>query len=115
MKSRDVHDIAYWMLDDDYDGAATVFVELVGNAVRHAPGPVDVAIEWTGARPVLHVIDEGPGFRTSAPAKGPSDLLSESGRGLFLVSAFTEDFEVSSRRGAGSHARAVLRIRRRQD
>jgi PAS domain S-box-containing protein len=102
-------------LDDDYDGAATVFVELVGNAVRHAPGPVDVAIEWTGARPVLHVIDEGPGFRTSAPAKGPSDLLSESGRGLFLVSAFTEDFEVSSRRGAGSHARAVLRIRRRQD
>lgn len=101
--------------DDDYDGAATVFLELLGNAVRHAPGPVDVAIEWSGTSPALHVIDEGPGFRTSAPARTPADILSESGRGLFLVCAFTENFEISSRSGAGSHARALLRIRRRQD
>jgi hypothetical protein len=41
-------------------------------------------------------------------------LLSESGRGLFIVSALTHDFRVSKRPKGGSHARAVLRLQSRQ-
>ncbi len=44
-----------------------VFGELVGNALRHAPGEIDVDLAWdaTGS-PVLSVIDDGPGY-TRAP------------------------------------------------
>jgi hypothetical protein len=44
----------------------------------------------------------------------PPDLLSESGRGLFIVSALTHDFRVAKGVNGGSHARAVLRMRSRQ-
>jgi len=92
--------------------AEVVFGELVGNAVRYAPGPVDVIADWSGADPVLHVLDSGPGFRHISIL--PPDLLSESGRGLFIVSALTHDFRVAKGANGGSHARAVLRMRSRQ-
>jgi hypothetical protein len=80
--------------------------------VRYAPGAVDVIADWSGADPVLHVLDRGPGFRHIAIL--PPDLLSESGRGLFIVSALTQDFRVAKGPKGGSHARAVLRMRSRQ-
>jgi hypothetical protein len=40
--------------------------------------------------------------------------MSESGRGLFIVSALTHDFRVAKGAKGGSHARAVLRMRSRQ-
>jgi len=58
----------------------------------------------------LNVLDRGPGFRHLAIL--PRDLFSESGRGLFLVSALTQDFHVSKRPNGGSHARAVLTLDR---
>jgi anti-sigma regulatory factor (Ser/Thr protein kinase) len=54
----------------------------------------------------LHVIDEGPGFER-APML-PRDLLSESGRGLYIVSELTDEFSVARGPNGGSHARAVL-------
>ena len=97
---------------DDVSMAELVFGELVSNTVRYAPGRVEVIADWSGAQPVLHVLDGGPGFRHIAIL--PPDLLSESGRGLFIVSALTEDFRVSKRPQGGSHARAVLRLQSRQ-
>jgi anti-sigma regulatory factor (Ser/Thr protein kinase) len=97
---------------DDVAMAELVFGELVGNTVRYAPGPIDVIVDWSGADPVLHVIDSGPGFRHISIL--PPDLLSESGRGLFIVSALTHDFRVAKSATRGSHARAVLRMRSRQ-
>lgn len=61
---------------------------------------------------MLHVLDNGPGLRHISIL--PPDLLSESGRGLFIVSALTHDFRVSKAHAGGSHARAVLRTQRRQ-
>jgi anti-sigma regulatory factor (Ser/Thr protein kinase) len=61
---------------------------------------------------VLHVVDRGPGFRHISIL--PPDLLSESGRGLFIISALTQDFRVAKVADGGSHARAVLRMRSRQ-
>ena len=88
--------------------AELVFSELVGNVARHAPGSVDVILAMDGHAPVLHILDRGGGFRFSP--KLPSNLMSENGRGLFLVASLTEDFSVSRRHDGGSHARAVLCI-----
>jgi len=97
---------------EDVAMAEIVFGELIGNAVRYAPGQVDVIADWSGPDPVLHVLDSGPGFRHISIL--PPDLLSESGRGLFIVSALTHDFRVAKGPKGGSHARAVLRLRSRQ-
>ena len=91
------------------DAAELVFGELLGNVVRFAPGPVEIVLNWThAAAPVLHVLDRGPGF-TFAP-KLPLDLLSERGRGLYIVWSLAEDFNVTPRHDGGAHARAVLAI-----
>ena len=88
------------------DSAELVFGELLGNVVRFAPGPIEIIFDWSEGPPVLHVLDRGPGF-TLAP-KLPSDLLSERGRGLYIVWSLAEDFNVTERHDGGSHARAVL-------
>ncbi|GAC1407879.1 MAG: hypothetical protein NVSMB64_15290 [Candidatus Velthaea sp.] len=88
--------------------AETVFSELIGNVVRYAPGTADIALDWSGPAPVLSVLDAGPGFRHTP--KLPLDLLSESGRGLFIIAEMTEEFNVTPRPHGGSHARAVLRV-----
>ena len=97
---------------EDVAVAEIVFGELLGNAVRYAPGPVEVIADWSGLDPVLHVIDRGPGFKHISIL--PPDLLSESGRGLFIISALTQDFRIAKVAAGGSHARAVLRMESRQ-
>ncbi len=91
---------------DRLDTAELVFGELLGNVVRFAPGPIEIFFDWSEPTPVLHVLDRGPGF-TLVP-KLPSDLLSERGRGLYIVWSLTDDFNVTQRHDGGSHARAVL-------
>jgi anti-sigma regulatory factor (Ser/Thr protein kinase) len=88
--------------------AEVVFGELVSNAVRYAPGLIEVAVDWTGSAPVLHVLDAGPGVR-HVPAL-PRDVFSESGRGLFIISELSDDFSVAKRPQGGSHARAVIAV-----
>jgi anti-sigma regulatory factor (Ser/Thr protein kinase) len=95
--------------DADYTSAELVVGELVGNVVRHAPGFAEVALDWRGEEPVLHVLDHGPGYE---PNSALPSAASESGRGLFLVSALAREFSVTRRPGRGSHARAVLPIDR---
>jgi serine phosphatase RsbU (regulator of sigma subunit)/anti-sigma regulatory factor (Ser/Thr protein kinase) len=97
---------------EDVAMAELVYGELIGNTVRYAPGEIDVIVDWSGADPVLHVLDHGPGFRHISIL--PPDLMSESGRGLFIVSALTQDFRIAKRIKGGSHARAVLRMANRR-
>jgi serine phosphatase RsbU (regulator of sigma subunit)/integral membrane sensor domain MASE1/anti-sigma regulatory factor (Ser/Thr protein kinase) len=96
------------MPDADVVTAELVLAELLGNAARYAPGPVEVCLDFSTPSLLLHVIDHGPGFQRRS--RLPSDLLSESGRGLFLISALTEEFHVSKIPGEGSHACAVLKM-----
>ncbi len=88
--------------------AELVFGELIANVVRHAADSpaVEIAVDWSGPQIVLHVLDRGPGFRHLG--RLPADPFSESGRGLFLIAAMTDDFTVSERSDGGSHARAVF-------
>jgi PAS domain S-box-containing protein len=102
---------AVGLTDDETSSAELVFGELVGNVVRYAPGSITTILDVSGLAPVLHVIDDGRGFEFRP--RLPVDLLSERGRGLFLVTAFAEELSVERRRGGGSHARAVLAGRTR--
>ncbi len=90
--------------------ADMIFSELVGNVVRHAPGPCEVVLDASGLYPVLSVLDRGLGF-THAPHL-PADTLAETGRGLFIVRALAAEFGAFRRPDGGSHARAVIPVTR---
>jgi PAS domain S-box-containing protein len=98
--------IGYGLTELRLETAELVLGELAGNVVRHAAGAVDFVLDNTGGDLVLHVIDEGAGFER-APML-PIDVMSESGRGLYIVSELTREFSVTKRHPRGSHARAVL-------
>jgi serine phosphatase RsbU (regulator of sigma subunit)/CHASE3 domain sensor protein/anti-sigma regulatory factor (Ser/Thr protein kinase) len=99
------------MFDEDVFSAELIFGELLSNAVRYAPGTIEIVLDWSGAPATLHFLDRGPGFELIP--RLPTDLLSERGRGLFLVWSMAEDFNVTKRPDGGSHARVVLSPRRR--
>lgn len=96
--------------DGDYIGSEVIFGELIGNVVRHAPGPIDVTLDWSEPEPVLHVIDRGPGF-TREPQL-PADVLAESGRGLFIIDTLAKTFRAVPIPGRGTHAIVRLPVRR---
>ncbi len=101
------------MLDEDVFTSELIFGELLSNTVRYAPGPVEVVLDWSEASTaILHFIDFGPGFVLMP--RLPSDLLSERGRGLFLIWSMSEDFNVTKRSDGGAHARVVLSPRRKR-
>ena len=94
-------------LDDAAAGdVELVFAELIGNAIRHAPGVVELILDTHGDSIVLHMLDKGPGFEFSP--RLPSDLYSEFGRGIFLIASFAAEFSVERRPGGGSHARITF-------
>jgi PAS domain S-box-containing protein len=90
------------------ESAEVVFGELVGNVVRHAPGPVDVTLEWGEGAPVLHVIDRGAAFERRA--RLPDDMMSEGGRGLFIAQHLSAGFGVQHVPGYGNHVWAQLQL-----
>ncbi len=89
--------------------AELVFAELLGNALHHAPGTIELILETHDDRIVLHVLDKGPGFAFSP--RLPPDLYSEVGRGVFLIAHFASSFVVEHRPGGGSHARITFNTR----
>jgi serine phosphatase RsbU (regulator of sigma subunit)/anti-sigma regulatory factor (Ser/Thr protein kinase) len=113
-RRRVVQILRSWGANDDaLFTCELIFGELIANVVDYAPGGFEVVLDGRGARPVLHVLDEGRGF-TLVP-RLPSDLLSERGRGLFLIWTLSEDFNVSVRSDGGAHARAVLPVDMRRE
>lgn len=99
--------------DADYASAELIFGELIGNVVRHAPGPIAVTVSWKDDAPVLVVADSGHGFRLRSTL--PDALLSESGRGLFMVNMFGNDLRVERNQMGGARVSVVLPVRRECD
>ena len=85
--------------------------ELFANTVQHAPGLVEVRVEWPNERPELTVRDTGPGLEFLV-GRLPENVLSENGRGLFLLKTLASGVTVKSRPGYGTELRAVLPISR---
>jgi serine phosphatase RsbU (regulator of sigma subunit) len=94
--------------DQELATCGVIFSELIGNAVRHAPGPLSVSLEQREGSLLLHVIDKGPGFAYH-PAL-PPNIWSESGRGLFLISRLARWVEVERVPGLGSHVVVALPV-----
>lgn len=95
----------------EVESAELVFGELVGNVVRHAPGAIDIDVEWTNGSPKLHVLDRGPAFALTSHL--PADLLSESGRGLFIVRQLSKWLNVEHVPGYGNHVAVDLPVTRK--
>lgn len=96
--------------DSDFVGCEIIFGELIGNVVRHAPGPVEIILQWSGDRATLHVYDRGPGF----PYRGAHlpDTYSEGGRGIYIVNELGRDVRIESLT-EGTHVAVELPVRLR--
>ncbi len=93
-----------WSIDEV--AARVVFTELVGNVIRHAPGPIDITLTCDGKSVLLNVGDTGPGFALNA--KLPENMLMEGGRGLFIVSYFATQVQVEKNNTVGAKVVAKL-------
>ena len=126
----------------DLDGAELVFAEVVGNAVRHAGGPVWVTVSWSELNPTLTVRDLGQGFdatdlsvpvsarwvdehdegddqldvlvdpEAGGPVEADPEGLPESGLGLFMVANLAPHLEARARAGGGMSVSATLPVDR---
>ncbi len=94
--------------DSDLAAAGLIFGELVGNVVRHAPGPIALDIHWEGGVAVLRVRDGGPGFEWRCPML--PEAMAESGRGLYIAHAVARNLHVRRLPGGGSEAVAWLPV-----
>jgi serine/threonine-protein kinase RsbW len=65
---------------------------------------IHLALDLTPDKMVIHVLDEGKGFDLgSVPDPlAEENLLSTSGRGIFLMRAFMDEFEVVPGRNGGA-------------
>jgi anti-sigma regulatory factor (Ser/Thr protein kinase) len=95
--------------DADYPACELIFVELVGNVARHAPGPVRVTLDWTRNAAMLHVEDRGPMFVPRALL--PPNLFQTNGRGLFVVRALAGQIDVSPIDSHGKVVSVMLPVR----
>jgi GAF domain-containing protein/anti-sigma regulatory factor (Ser/Thr protein kinase) len=91
----------------DVKASELIFGELTANVAQHAVGPLDVALHWAGRSAVLHVIDRGEGYATSERTE-PDDLMTEHGRGLWLVGRLGAQLNVELLPGFGAHVSAKL-------
>lgn len=91
-----------------------VIGELIANTVEHAPGLVEIAIDWTGKHPIATFQDAGPGIAT-APHSAPVERLSENGRGLMLIREFSLDLTIVAAPGYGSKITVTLPLRREDE
>jgi serine/threonine-protein kinase RsbW len=94
--------------DDDYGAAELIFGELVGNAYLHAPGSIEVAVEWSSGHATLHVTDEGQPLDLTDSVL--PDTYSEHGRGLAIVQALAGNLRTTCYPGFGKTVSAALPI-----
>ena len=65
---------------------------------------IHLAVDLTADKMIIHVLDEGAGFKLSdvPDPLAEENLLSTSGRGIFLMRAFMDEFDVISGRTGGA-------------
>lgn len=93
-------------LSGDYAAVELILGELLGNVARHTPGAIVIYLEIQEGRAFLTVTDRGAGI--GEPRRSlPADALSESGRGMFLISTLARGLDVSGSR-SGTTVRVEL-------
>nr|MDQ2680147.1 serine/threonine-protein phosphatase [Candidatus Eremiobacteraeota bacterium] len=97
--------------DNDIFGAELVLGEILANTVEHAPGLVEITIDWAGEKPLVTVLDSGPGMARET-MELPQDISDENGRGLFLVKALAADLSIRRAPGYGTQICVTLSLAR---
>lgn len=97
----------------DVNACEMIFSELVGNALRYAPGRLSLGLSVDDEGVWLHVMDDGPGF--DGLVRLPKDVWSETGRGLFLVSALAKRALIQRLPGYGTYVKVLLPTLARQE
>jgi serine/threonine-protein kinase RsbW len=74
-----------------------------GNQER-ADKKIHLGVDLTQDRMIIHVLDEGQGFQLSSVPDplAEENLLSTSGRGIFLMRAFMDEFDVVTGKNGGA-------------
>ncbi len=82
-----------------------------GNAYNHNKA-VHLAVERTSEQLAITIGDEGSGFDMEAlpDPLAPENLLRQSGRGLMLIRAFVDEFDLHGRAGGGTEVRMVKHV-----
>ena len=91
--------------------------ECMVNAVVHGNRysknkKVHLDIERSEERLIFTVGDEGQGFDLNSlpDPLAPENLLKQSGRGIMLIRAFMDDFDLHPRPGGGTEVRLVKNL-----
>ncbi len=91
--------------------------ECMVNAVVHGnrysnKKKVHLDIERSADSLIVTIGDEGAGFELSSlpDPLAPENLLRQSGRGLLLIRAFMDDFDLHPRPGGGTEVRLVKKL-----
>lgn len=87
--------------------AELVFGELLSNVVCHAPGPVEISVECHEETLVLRVIDSGAPIAL-AEWRLPEDILSERGRGLFIINQLAARVRIEHVANYGNHISVTM-------
>ncbi len=86
--------------------------ELLANVVEHAPGLVEIHLDWCSSiYPAVRFRDSGPGF-CIADALRPADAMCEDGRGLFLIRTLAKFFSAIYLPERGAEVLVVLPVER---
>src|SRR5947199_2193607 len=96
--------------DSDFDGADLALSELLTNAVRHAPGPAWVHVDWTQRNPRVEIHDLGPGLQL--PVAPSTDPLTPGGHGLRMVAHVASELQAAAKRAGGTKVSAVMPVQR---
>jgi serine/threonine-protein kinase RsbW len=89
--------------------------EACTNSVQHAYGDgegiVEIVYELHPDRLVVEVSDSGEGFEPGDSSSQDPDELAESGLGIAIIQALTDELEIGARNGSGSRLRFVKHLR----
>lgn len=104
--------------DEDDQGQIGMAVrECMVNAVVHgnrysSKKKVHLEIERTSDRLAITVGDEGAGFDLGSipDPLAPENLMKQSGRGILLIRAFMDEFDLHPRAGGGTEVRLVKNL-----
>src|SRR5260221_12559447 len=73
---------------------------------------IHLALDLTPDKMIIHVLDEGKGFdlKSVPDPHAEENLLSTSGRGIFLMRAFMEEFKAVPGRTAGAEGIIISKL-----
>jgi serine/threonine-protein kinase RsbW len=84
---------------------------------RERSKKIFLIVELEPEKMIIHVLDQGPGFEVKEIPDPLSEenLLRTSGRGLFLMRAFMDEFEVHRGRNGGAELVMIKRFPKRNN